>query len=56
MPRLDRHALLRLLQEHPGPPATARELGRRFGIAREAQATLRRELRALVAEGTLVIV
>lgn len=56
VPRLDRTTLLRLLQEHPGPPATARELGRRFGIAREAQATLRRELRALVAEGALAIV
>ena len=56
MPRLDRHALLRLLQEHPGPPATARELARRLGIPREAQATLRRELRALVDDGTLALV
>lgn len=56
MARLDRQTLLTALQQDPGPPATARDIARRLGVPRDAQATLRRELRALAAEGVLAMV
>lgn len=52
----DRPTLLQQLRAAAGPPATARELARVLEIPREAQATFRRELKALAADGQLVVV
>jgi ribonuclease R len=52
---LDRDAILQQLQARVGPPATARDLARQLGIPREAQASFRRLLRALAAEGLLAM-
>lgn len=56
VPAFDRHHLLEQLRAAAGPPATARDLARQLAIPREAQATFRRELKALVADGALVVV
>ncbi|MEZ5420220.1 MAG: ribonuclease R [Vicinamibacterales bacterium] len=54
MARLDRHALLTALEQHDGAPLTAKELARLIGLPPELQATLRRELRTMAAEGVIV--
>jgi hypothetical protein len=56
VPAFDRHHLLEQLRAAAGPPATARDLARQLAIPREMQATFRRELKALVADGALVVV
>ena len=56
VPAFDRHHLLEQLRAAAGPPATARDLARQLAIPREVQATFRRELKALVADGALVVV
>jgi len=48
--------LLARLQTLDVPPATARDLARRLDVPREAQATFRRDLKALAAEGALAVV
>lgn len=55
MPSLDPDQLLDALRDLGGPPVTARELGRRLGVPRERQATLRRVLKGLVTDGRLVV-
>ncbi len=56
MAPFDRPTLLQQLRAAAGPPATARELARLLEIPRETQATFRRDLKALAAEGQLVVV
>ncbi|MBP7776761.1 MAG: ribonuclease R [Acidobacteria bacterium] len=56
MAPLDRHTLLQQLRAASGAPATARELARVLAVPREAQASFRRELKALVADGQLAVV
>ncbi len=56
MTSLDRHTLLQRLRAAAGPPATARQLARLFDVPREEQATFRRQLKALAAEGALALV
>ena len=56
MASLERQTLLQQLRAAAGPPATARELARVLNIPREAQATFRRELKALAADGDLALV
>lgn len=51
---MHRDQLLRALRERIHHPATARELVRVLEIPREDRATLKRTLRSLVADGTLV--
>lgn len=52
----DRLTLLQQLRAAAGAPATARELAHILEIPREAQATFRRDLKALAAEGALAVV
>lgn len=52
----DQDALLRAIRTHAGPPATARDLARALAISREAQATFKRQLKALAASGALTVV
>ncbi|MCC6988847.1 MAG: ribonuclease R, partial [Acidobacteria bacterium] len=56
MAPLDRHTLLQQLRAASGAPATARELARVLAVPRDAQASFRRELKALVADGQLAVV
>ena len=52
----DQDALLTAIRTHSGPPATARDLARVLHIPREAQASFKRQLRALAASGALAVV
>ncbi len=52
----DQDALLRAIRTHAGPPATARDLARALAIPREAQASFKRQLKLLAAEGALTVV
>lgn len=44
------------MRAQPGPPGTARDLARRLGVPNDQHATLRRLLKALAAEGRLIVV
>lgn len=52
----ERPNLLERIRTSAGAPATARDLARQLAIPRQAQATFRRELKALVAAGELALV
>ncbi|MGE0815185.1 MAG: ribonuclease R [Vicinamibacterales bacterium] len=53
MAHIDQDALLRALAAHHGPPALVRDIARALRLPPEAQASLRRVLRSLAAEGRL---
>ena len=48
--------LLALIREHAHHPATAREIARILRVPREERSSFRRRLKALVAEGALLLI
>jgi ribonuclease R len=51
---LTRHEVLRLVRERAHHPSSARELAQLLQVPREQRASLRRQLKSLVADGALV--